>query len=98
LIAKWQSLFGNPRNRGNTGRGGDPGGPVIPRSLTYWLTVQKMREDKAYQEPFKSSGQEIFESGYKFRLNVSVMQSGYLYVFNEGSTDRGDLSFTIIYP
>jgi hypothetical protein len=68
------------------------------RSLTYSLTVQKMRDGKPYQEPFQSSGQEIFENGYKFRLNVSG-PGGYLYVFNEGVDDNtARTSFTIIYP
>ncbi|HKU76920.1 MAG TPA: serine/threonine-protein kinase [Pyrinomonadaceae bacterium] len=69
------------------------------RSLTYSLTVQKMRDGKPYQEPFQSSGQEIFESGYKFRLNVSGAEAGYLYVFNEGVGDNtARNSFNIIYP
>lgn len=69
------------------------------RSLVYSLTVQKMRDRKPYQEPFQSSGQEIFESGYRFRFNVSSTQSGYLYLFNEGADDRtGGQIFTIIYP
>jgi serine/threonine protein kinase len=69
------------------------------RSLTYSLTVQKMRDGKPYQEPFQSSGQEIFENGYKFRLNVSSSGSGYLYVFNEGVDDNtANKSFNIIYP
>jgi serine/threonine protein kinase len=69
-----------------------------PSSLSYWLTVQKMRDGKPYETPFKSSGQEIFENGYGFRLNVSSNRPGYLYVFNEGATDSGDMSFTILYP
>lgn len=68
------------------------------RSLVYSLTVQKMRDDKPYQEPFESSGQEIFENGYKFRLNVWSPQSGFLYVFNEGPDEKTGTIFTIIYP
>ncbi len=68
------------------------------RTLTYSLTVQKMRDGKPYQLPFSSSGQEIFESGYMFRLNVTSHQAGFFYVFNEGATDKGDSSLTIIYP
>jgi serine/threonine protein kinase len=91
LITKRQSLFG-----GNAKS--NPIGPVAQRSLTYSLTVQKMRDGKPYKEPFESSGQEIFENGYKFRLNVSSPQSGYLYVFNEGADEKTGMSFTIIYP
>lgn len=46
----------------------------------------------------RSRVQEIFENGYKFRLNVSSPQSGYLYVFNEGADEKTGMSFTIIYP
>ena len=69
------------------------------RSLIYSLTVQRMREGQPYREPFQSSGQEIYENGYKFRLNVSSAQSGYLYVFNEGADNKtGGTTFTILYP
>lgn len=57
-----------------------------------------MRDGKPYKEPFESSGQEVFENGYKFRLNMSSSQSGYLYVFNEGAAEKDKTDFTIIYP
>ena len=57
-----------------------------------------MRDGKPYKEPFASSGQEVFENGYKFRLNVFSPQSGYLYVFNEGADEKTGMAFTIIYP
>lgn len=68
------------------------------RSFNYWLNVQKMRNGKPYQQAFLSSGKEIFETGYKFRLNVSSPDPGYLYVFNEGPPSRSETSFTILYP
>src|SRR6185312_1584309 len=68
------------------------------RSFTYWLTVQKMRDGKRYQDPFQSSGQEIFENGYKFRMNVASPESGYLYIFNEGPPEGDGSVLTIIYP
>jgi serine/threonine protein kinase len=67
------------------------------RSFKYWLTVQKMRDGKEYQEPFQSHGEETFERGDKFRLTVASTEPGYLYVFNEGPTEN-DTSFRMIYP
>lgn len=72
--------------------------PGPSRSFTYSLMVQRMREEVPYQEPYVSNGQEVFETGYKFKLNVSSPEPGYLYVFNEGPPQPNDTSFTIIYP
>jgi serine/threonine protein kinase len=81
------------------GRGQAPGSAAGPsRSFSYWLTVQKMRDGRLYQDPFQSSGQEIFENGYKFRLNVNSPDPGYLYVFNEGPPEADGTSFTLVYP
>jgi serine/threonine protein kinase len=67
-------------------------------SFSYWLTVQKMRDGKEYQDPFKSNGEETFESGDKVRLNVSSAIPGYLYVINEGPPESNRTSFVMIYP
>jgi serine/threonine protein kinase len=72
--------------------------PGPERSYNYWLDVQKMRNGRPYQEPFPSSGKEIFETGYKFRLNVSSSDPGYLYLFNEGPPSQSGTTFTILYP
>src|SRR5437588_3508887 len=80
LLARWQSLFGNRRNGGDTGASGDAGNATSQRSLAYWLTVERIRDGRPDQQ-FLSSGQETFGSGDRFRLNVSSPQSGYLYVF-----------------
>lgn len=66
------------------------------RTLSYSLTVQKMRDGQSYLEPFESSGQKTFESGDRFRLNVTSRQAGYLYVFSQGPPEQE--AFTIIYP
>ena len=68
------------------------------RSLTYWLTVQKMRDGKKYEDPFQSSDRVIFETGYRFRLNINTPNSGYVYVFNDGPPTAGGTTFTLIYP
>lgn len=68
------------------------------RKFTYSLSVQKMRDGKAYQDPFKSCGQEIFESGYKFKFNLLNPEAGYFYLFDEGKADDGNTYFNILYP
>jgi serine/threonine protein kinase len=71
---------------------------VTERLVTYSLTVQKMRDGKPYQEPFESSGQEIFENGWKFRLNLSSPQPGFLYLLNEGPAPGGRITFNLLFP
>jgi serine/threonine protein kinase len=72
--------------------------PPYQHTFSYWLTVQKMRDDKPYQDEFQASGQEIFETGYKFRLNINSGEAGYVYLFNDGPPDTDGTSFTILYP
>lgn len=72
--------------------------PTQERILNYWLTVQKMREGRPYQEQFESSGQEIFENGWKFRFNALSPQSGYLYLLNEGPDAQGRTTYNLLYP
>jgi serine/threonine protein kinase len=68
------------------------------RRISYSLTVQKMRDGREYQEPFESTGQEIFESGWKFRLNFNSPQPGYFYLLNEGPTSEGAIRYTLLFP
>jgi len=68
------------------------------RSLAYSLTVQKMRDDKPYQDEFESSGQEIFENGWKFRMNLSSSQEGYLYLLNEGPAAGDGTTYNMLFP
>ena len=72
--------------------------PLSTRSLIYWLDVQTMRNGKAYKNFFQSTNSDVFETGDKFRLNVSCPEPGYLYLFNEGTPEPRNTSFTIIYP
>lgn len=69
-----------------------------PRILNYSLTVQKMRDGRPYQDQFESSGQEIFENGWKFAMNLTSPESGYLYLLNEGPASDGNTSFNILFP
>lgn len=68
------------------------------RSLTYSLTVQKMRDGKPFQIEFESSGQEIFENGWKFHLNLDSQQDGYLYLLNEGPASANSSTYNVLFP
>lgn len=76
----------------------EPTPETTQHTFTYSLTVQRMRDNKEYHKPFPSTGQETYESGDKFRLNVISSDPGYLYLFNEGSPEPNGSNFTIIYP
>jgi len=68
------------------------------RSLSYSLTVQKMRDNKPYQDQFESSGQEIFENGWKFRMTLTSPQDGYLYLLNEGPANGDAATYNVLFP
>jgi len=68
------------------------------QSLAYSLTVQKMRDGKPYQSEFESSGQEIFENGWKFRMNLNTPSEGYLYLLNEGAADGNAVTYNVLFP
>ncbi|MEP6787576.1 MAG: serine/threonine-protein kinase [Acidobacteriota bacterium] len=70
----------------------------VEHELAYYLTVQKMRNGKPFETPFQSSGQEVFESGYKFRLNFVPDADGYMYVFNEGKNEQDSAGFWQLFP
>ncbi|MDQ3130219.1 MAG: protein kinase [Acidobacteriota bacterium] len=72
--------------------------PQLARSVHYSLLVQKMRDGKKFQEPFESSGQEIFENGYRFQMRLTASENGFLYLFNEGLNDKSEKVFQIIFP
>src|SRR5262249_27601028 len=43
---------------------------VEERTITYWITVQKYRDNKPYQDPFTMAGEINFENSYQIRVNV----------------------------
>ena len=69
--------------------------PVPTHELNYYVTVQKYRDGKPYQDPFRLSGERIFEADYRIRLVLSSPEAGHLYVLNEGplsSNEKPDLN------
>jgi hypothetical protein len=67
------------------------------RTLTYWITVQKFKDKKPYQEPFTLAGEINFEADYHIRVNVRSPQAGYLYILNEGPA-AGTPEYNIVFP
>jgi serine/threonine protein kinase len=68
------------------------------RALVYSLTVQKFHNGVSYDQPFETSGQEIFENGWKFKMNISSPQEGYLYLLNEGPGANGGTTYNVLFP
>jgi len=72
----------------------------VQRMISYWITVQKYRDGKPYQDPFRLSDDINFEKDYRLRLNVASSQSGRLYLINEGPTANGEQTptFIVMFP
>ena len=68
------------------------------QSLTYWLTVQKMLNNKPLGAPIESAGDISFGNGWKFRLNLRPTQSGALYLINVGPGKNGAEEYNILFP
>jgi len=98
LILKGSSVAGN-ENTANRGTAGPTESSTLPaHSFIFSLHIQRMRDKKAYQNEFKSSDQDTFDTGDKFYLEVKSRNPGYVYIFNEGTPEPNRSSFTILYP
>jgi serine/threonine protein kinase len=72
---------------------------VVERTLTYWITVQKFKDKKPYQDPFILAGEINFEPDYQIRINVRSPQPGQLYVLNEGPGAQSEQpEFVVVFP
>ncbi|MGH9901320.1 MAG: serine/threonine protein kinase, partial [Pyrinomonadaceae bacterium] len=74
--------------------------PTEKRAVSYWITVQKYRGGKAYQEPFRLRDDINFEKDYRIRLHVTSAQNGRLYLLNEGPPAGADQAptFNVLFP
>lgn len=90
VVSRWHSRSGESKV-GSTN-------PAAERSLMYSLNVQKFHQGRAYDQPFETSGQEIFENGWKFQMNISSPQEGYLYLLNEGPAANGATTYNMVFP
>ncbi len=70
--------------------------PAPQHELNYWMIVQKFRDSKPFQDPFRLAGEINFERDYRVRLKVISPQPGHLYILNEGPEVGEELS--ILFP
>lgn len=69
------------------------------RSLRYSVLVQKTRDGRPYQEPFRLAKEINFEAGYTVRLLFIAEQPGYLYIINEGPQRANGLpQYNLLFP
>ncbi|MDQ1708415.1 MAG: eukaryotic-like serine/threonine-protein kinase [Pyrinomonadaceae bacterium] len=68
------------------------------RSITYWLSVQRMYDGKTLGQPFDATGREYFHTGDKFVLNIITDQPGALYLIDEGLGDKGIPEWNFLFP
>jgi hypothetical protein len=67
--------------------------------MSYWITVQKYREGKAFENPFRLRDDINFEKDYRIRLNITSSQSGRLYLLNEGPPESDQIpTFNVMFP
>ncbi len=77
-----------------------PPAPAAERAVSYWITVQKYRGGKPYQEPFRLRDDINFEKDYRIRLHINSAQRGRLYLLNEGPPAGGEQTptFNVLFP
>jgi len=86
-------------NLGHREQGRAPEPEPMTERLSYWMMVQKYRDGRPYQEPFKLTGEINFESDYHVRLHVINRRPGFLYILNEGPEPVNDLpSYVLLFP
>jgi serine/threonine protein kinase len=96
IIGTWARRSSNPVTDNTT-----PAPPVaVPeRSLTYSIMVQKYRNGRPFEAPFRLGGEINFEKDYRVRLNLGSPQDGHLYILNEGPAEPGRPgAYVILFP
>lgn len=61
----------------------DPAPRTMPLAFSYWITVQKYRDGRPYEAPFRLAREINFEKDYRIRLHISSPRAGFLYLVNE---------------
>ena len=83
-------------NNTPTSKGPPATGPQ--RSLTYWLTYQKMRNGKPDSELRQSAGNDIFGNNWRFQFNLTPGETGAMYLVNVGPGKNHAQEYNILFP
>jgi serine/threonine protein kinase len=68
-----------------------------PVALSYWITVQKYRNGKPFEDPFRLAQAINFEKDYRIRLHFDSSRPGFLYLVSEGPGGTpGDSPYNLI--
>jgi len=61
--------------------------------------VQKYRDGKPFEKPFRLRDDINFEKDYRLRLSINSPQSGSLYLLNEGPLEGDQIpTFNVMFP
>jgi len=70
--------------------------PLPQREISYRLRAQKLRDGKPYGEEFPATGQQVFDSNWRIRLDFSSPEAGSLYVLDQGQVPATE--FSLFFP
>ena len=87
-----------PTSSNNTPTSNAPPVTGRQRSLTYWLTYQKMRNGKADSELRQSAGNDIFGNNWRFQFNLIPGETGAMYLVNVGPGKNQAKEYNILFP
>lgn len=98
-LGAWYALRPNPGSVVTTPPATENVAATGPeRSLTYWLTVQKMRNRKPDGPPIQSTGDNLFGNGWRFQFNLQPAEAGALYLLNVGPGKTRAEEYNILFP
>jgi class 3 adenylate cyclase len=58
--------------------------PLVERSFTYWITLQRPNRDRVYGDARRLPGEVVFNAYDRIFLHLASSQDGYLYIVTEG--------------
>ena len=73
--------------------------PSMGRMFNYWITLQKYRDGRPFEDPIQLTREVLFEADYRIFLHLTSPQDGYLYIINEGPYPIDGLpSYNVLFP